>query len=70
MNIWEPNRRVWRHQRHLSVSDEASGEGERERFVVRIGCCVLLMVVVMESRGGVARAYRGVNEDVAIEYDS
>jgi len=29
--------------------------------------CQMLRFVAMESEGGITRAYRGVNEDVAIE---
>ena len=36
------------------------------RFV-RVGCCVLVVVVDMECGGWNVRAYRGVNEDVAMK---
>ena len=38
------------------------------KLSVRVGCCVLLFVVAMGRGYGAARAYRGVNEGVAVEY--
>ena len=40
------------------------------RRSVRVGCCVSQVSVVMECSREIARAYIGVNEDVAIEYSS
>ena len=36
------------------------------RLSVRVGYCVLAIVVAMDCGGEVTRAYRGVNEDLAI----
>jgi len=40
------------------------------RCSVRVGCCVSLLLVVMECSTGIVRVCGGLNEDVAIEYSS
>jgi len=47
----------------VCVEGNLSGLG---RCSVRVGCCVLSFVVDMECGDDIARAYRGVNEGVAI----
>ena len=46
-----------------------NSRGDIERSV-RVGYCVSLLAVYMECGDRIARAYCGVNEDVAIEYGS
>jgi len=38
-----------------------------ERSSVRVGCCVSQVFVDMKCEGWIVRAYRVVNEDVAVE---
>jgi len=42
----------------------------RGKCSVRVGYCLLLLVVAIESGDGIERAYRRANEDVAIECSS
>ena len=37
------------------------------RCSVHVGYCVVQVVVVMKCGEGITRAYRGANEDVAVE---
>ena len=45
----------------------ASGNRRSGKYSVRVCCWVSLLVVAMECGVGVVRAYRGMNEGVAIE---
>ena len=54
-----------RKRRNVSVFIVSLG-----RCSVRVGYCVLQVFVVIECGGGTSGAYRGVNEDVAIECGS
>ena len=40
------------------------------RCSVRVGYCVSQVVVDIECGDGIVKAYRGANDDVAIEYSS
>ena len=65
-------REVFRFELSMSLRRERIREfaGFVERCSVRVGYYVLLLVVAMKYGEGIAKAYRGVNEDVAIEYGS
>jgi len=60
-------RRAVRRRRGNCIFAALSTRGRRS---VRVGYCVLLIVVAMECGVGIARAYRDVKEDVLINYGS